>query len=333
MTYKEGIIAAAAEALPWERLDGKNILIAGATGLIGSCLTDILMSREGVRYHVFASGRNAVRAHERFSRYASDARFHFIEHDVCQPLSSDETFHYIVHAASGAAPAAFANTPVEVVKANILGVSNLMDYGISHGMERMLYVSTGEIYGEGGATVATADGMAFGEHDSGYVDCATQRACYPSSKRAAETLCIAYRAEYGANIVIARPCHVYGPNFTEADNRVFAQFMRNVMRGEDIVMKSDGSQFRSWCHVIDCARALLYIMLKGTNGEAYNIADEASNITIREFAERIAAAHGRRVVMQIPPDSERRGYNVVTRSIFSTQKLRGLGWEAHHSLC
>lgn len=333
MTYKEGIIAAAAEALPWERLEGKNILIAGATGLIGSCLVDILMSRVTASYKVFASGRNAVRAHERFAQYSASPRFHFLQHDVCQPLSCNETFHYIVHAASGAGPASFANTPVEVVKANILGVSNLMDYGLSHGMERMLYVSTGEIYGEGGATVATEAGMAFGEHDSGYVDCATQRACYPSSKRAAETLCMAYRGEYGADVVIARPCHVYGPNFTEADNRVFAQFMRNAMSGEDIIMKSDGSQFRSWCHVIDCARGLLYIMLKGRDGEAYNVADEASCMTIRQLAERIAAAHGRKVVMQIPPDNERRGYNVVTRSIFSTLKLRDLGWEAHHSLC
>ena len=330
--YFDDIREAAAEQLPWEKLEGKNILVTGATGLIGGCLVEVLMAREG-GYHVYAAGRDEERARQRFLDYTSDRRFHFLKFDVSLPLQSDITFHYIVHAASGASPSAFATSPVEVIKANILGVSNLLDYGIDHSLERMLYVSSGEVYGEGGATIDTPDGKAFDETDSGYVDCATQRACYPSSKRAAETLCISYCAQYGADVVIARPCHVYGPFFTCHDNRVYAQFLRNVMRGEDIVMKSDGSQFRSWCHVIDCARGLLYIMLKGRDGEAYNIADEASCMTIRQLAERIAAAHGRKVVMQIPPDNERRGYNVVTRSIFSTLKLRDLGWEAHHSLC
>lgn len=324
-SYRDDIKAAAMEVLPWELLDGKNILVTGATGLIGGCLVEVLMAREG-DFHVYAVGRNEERAKRRFRDYEGNGRFHFLHYDVSQPLQSDVVFHFVVHAASGAAPAAFASQPVEVVKANILGVANLMEYGLGHGIERMLYVSTGEVYGEGGATLDTADGKAFVESDSGYVNCVTPRACYPSSKRAAETLCISYMAEYGADVVIARPCHVYGPNFTESDNRVYAQFFRNILRGEDIVMKSDGSQFRSWCYVVDCVRALLYILLKGEAGEAYNIADESSNISIRQLAEKIARIGGRQVVIKKPDNQESSGYNVVTKSVFSTLKIRGLGW-------
>ena len=126
--------------------------------------------------------------------------------------------------------------------------------------------------------------------------------------------------------MIARPSHTYGPYFTEADNRVYAQFIRNVLRGEDIVMKSTGSQFRSWCYVVDCAAAILYILLKGENGQAYNIADASSNISIKELAEMIAEIGGRNVVMDLPTDTEKAGYNVVTKSVFSTEKLEGLGW-------
>lgn len=187
-------------------------------------------------------------------------------------------------------------------------------------MKRFLFVSSGEVYGE-------SDGRIFTEDYSGYVDCMSPRSCYPSSKRAAETLCVSYMSEYGAGVVIARPCHTYGPDFSENDNRVYAQFIRNALRGEDIVMKSTGSQFRSWSYVVDCASAILYILLKGKNGEAYNIADEASNISIRELAEITASMVGRKVVMEVPDETERKGYNPVSKSVYSVEKLKTLGWQ------
>ena len=200
-----------------------------------------------------------------------------------------------------------------------------MEYGLQHGMKRFLYVSSGEIYGEG-------DGRVFTEDYSGYVDCTKPRSCYPSSKRAAETLCAAYAAEYGADVVIARPCHTYGPHFTEQDNRVYAQFIRNVLRGEDIVMKSTGEQFRSWCYVVDAVSALLHILLKGACGEAYNIADAQSNVSIRTLAEAIAEIGGRKVVIDIPDADEKKGYNVVTKSVYATDKLQHLGWQVRTPL-
>ena len=308
--------------LPWNNLSGKNILVAGATGLIGGCLVDALMSNPHKDYKVYASGRNADRARHRFAEYWNDSHFHFVKYDVSDKMDCDVNFQYIIHAASNASPNFFANNPVEVIKSNVYGVANLMEYGLAHGMKRFLYVSTGEVYGEG-------DGRVFTEDYSGYVDCTKPRSCYPSSKRAAETLCVSYAEEYGADVVIARPCHVYGPYFTESDNRVYAQFIRNVLRGEDIIMKSDGSQFRSWCYVVDCVSALLHIVLKGECGQAYNIADERSNISIKELAEIIAKIGGKKVVIDIPEGNEKKGYNVVTKSVFSTEKLEALGWLAN----
>lgn len=324
-TYANDIKQAARLDIPWERLSGTNILVTGATGLIGSCLVEVLMRNPDRDYHVYAAGRNAERTRLRFADYWEDAGFHFIQHDVTQPLNSNTDFHYIVHAASNASPNFFAHNPVEVIKANIYGLDYLMTYGLKHQLRRLLYVSSGEVYGEG-------DGRVFTEDYSGYVDCTSPRSCYPSSKRATETLCVSYMQEYGADVVIARPCHVYGPHFTESDNRVNAQFIRNVLRGEDIVMKSTGAQYRSWCYVVDCAAALLYIMLKGENGEAYNIADNSSNISIKELAEMIAAIGGKKVVMQLPSDMEKAGFNVVTKSVFSTDKLNALGWKVEGTM-
>lgn len=318
-SYKKDILQIFEQVLPWEKLSGANILVTGATGLIGGCLVETLMMNPNRVYQVYASGRNEERARARFKDFADNPAFHFVKYDVMQPLQSDVRFDYIIHAASNASPNFFAQKPVEVIKSNIDGVAHLMDYGLTHDMKRFLYVSSGEVYGEG-------DGCVFTEDYSGYVDCAKPRSCYPSSKRAAETLCVSYAIEYGADVVIARPCHTYGPHFTEQDNRVYAQFIRNVLRSEDIVMKSTGEQFRSWCYVVDCVSALLHILLKGECGEAYNIADVESNISIRELAETIAAIGGRKVIIDIPDADEKRGFNPVTKSVFSTEKLKSLGW-------
>lgn len=319
MAYLDDIKAAASKELPWDKLDGTNILITGATGLIGSCLVDILMNRPNKNYHVYASGRNEERAKQKFSKYTEDPSFHFFKYDVLSPLEGNVSFHYIIHGASNASPNFFSTKPVEVIKSNIFGISNLFDYGMNKGLKRLLFISSGEVYGEG-------DGRIFTEDYSGYVDCTKSRSCYPSSKRAAETLCVSYSSEYGIESVIARPSHTYGPNFTESDNRVYAQFIRNILRDENIVMKSTGSQFRSWCYVVDCASALLYILLKGENCQSYNIADSDSNISIKDLAEMIAEIGNKKVVIDIPSESEKAGFNVVTKSIFSTAKLENLGW-------
>ena len=319
-SYKEDIQKILQEKLPWEILSGCNVLVTGATGLIGGCLVDMLMMNPIKDYVVFASGRNMERGKIRFKDYIQDSDFHLIKYDVLEPLVSDVTFDYIIHAASNGSPNFFTQKPVEVMKSNILGVCNLIEYGLTHGMKRMLYVSSGEVYGEG-------DGRVFTEDYSGYVNPTLPRSCYPSSKRAAETLCASYAVEYGADVVIARPCHIYGPYFTEQDNRVYAQFIRNVVRNEDILMKSTGEQFRSWCYVVDCASALLYILLKGERGQAYNIADESSIISIKELAEMVAEIGNKKVIMDLPTDVERKGFNVVTKSVFSTTKIRSLGWK------
>ena len=319
MSYINDINKVALLNLPWGDLSGKNILITGATGLICSTLVETLMSHEGLDYHVYASGRSEAKVNAVFAKYVYNPYFHFLKHDVREPLKSDITFHVIIAGAGVASPQLYATDPISVMKSNFDGVDNLLSYGVNHGLEKFLYISSGEIYGEG-------DGRVFTEEYSGYVNCATLRACYPSAKRASETLCIAYGHQYGIDIRIARPCHIYGPNFNDSDKRVYAQFIRNILAGENIVMKSTGVQYRSWCYVVDCASAILHILLKGENGQAYNIADESSNITIKELAEMIASIGEKEVVVDLPSDVEKIGFNVVTKSLFSTEKLQTLGW-------
>lgn len=321
MTYKDDIFVAASADIPWDKLSGKNILVTGATGLIGSCIVEILMSRKDINYHVFASGRNESRVNSLFSEYVNTPYFHFFKYDVVEPLDSEIDFHYIIAAASGANPILYSTDPVGVMKANFNGVDNILSFGVKHHLEKFVYVSSSDVYGEG-------DGRLFTEEYSGYVNPLNLRSCYTSSKRATETLCISYASQYGIDVSIARPCHTYGPNFTESDTRVYAQFIRNILNGEDIIMKSTGEQVRSWCYVVDCALGILYVLIKGNNQEAYNISDSSSIVSIREMAEIIAQIGNNQVVINAPSEVEKRGFNVVRKEILDSSKLQSLGWQA-----
>jgi nucleoside-diphosphate-sugar epimerase len=171
----------------------------------------------------------------------------------------------------------------------------------------------------------------FFENDYGFLDILNQRASYPSSKRAAETLCVAYSLEHGLDTVIVRPGHIYGPAVIPSDNRATAQFTRNAVKGEDIVMKSAGSQLRSYCYSLDCASAILAVLLNGEKENAYNISNPDSIITISAIAKELANAAGRNLTFENPADAEAKGYNLMSNSSLDSKKLEALGWQAEFS--
>jgi nucleoside-diphosphate-sugar epimerase len=321
-------IIARLDFIPWLKLENKSILITGATGLIGSFLTDVLMycnEHYNTNITIYAVSRNSITARERFKAYVKNNLFHYIQYDVLEKPSFDFKADFIVHSASNSAPAAYVSDPVGTLKANVFGIDNLLEYAVNVHSERILYVSSGEVYGEG-------NGEDFTETYSGYADSMNPRACYPSGKRAAETLCVSYAAQYGIDVVIARPCHIYGPTITKSNNRAFEQFIRNVLSQKDVVLKSKGEQYRSYCYVADCVSAILIILLKGEKGNAYNVANKQSNVSIAELAKTIASAGEQNVVFEVPSEEEKKGYSVISRATLNAEKLESLGWQAKYTL-
>lgn len=310
----------AIQALPdVQKLHSARILITGATGLVGAFLTDCLLAlsdQNALDLRLYALCRNAARAKERFGE-----RVNAIAADVSEATALPEC-DYIIHAASNAHPKAFSADPVGTMLANILGVRNLLEHLRAQGHGRLLFVSTGEIYGD---NPAIRDG--FSETDFGKIDSMNPRACYPESKRAAETLCASYLSQYRVDSVVARLCYVYGPTITNENSRADAQFLRNALSKTDIIMKSAGAQVRSYCYVADAARALIAILSGGESGSAYNVANRAAVRSIREYAETLAKVAGVQVKFETPEDAEKRGYSTVSRAVQKPDRLEALGWK------
>ncbi|MDR0307804.1 MAG: NAD-dependent epimerase/dehydratase family protein [Chitinispirillales bacterium] len=317
--------------LPWDKLNGARILITGAGGLISSFLVDCLMYRNSVHkanISVHALCRNEEKARKRFGSYEKNENFYLIIQDVCDSLNSNLDFDYIIHAASNAHPLAYATAPVETMKANLLGSINLLEYAKKHKIKKFMFISSSEIYGQNDSS---AD-KHLTEDYSGYINCAELRAAYPESKRVSETLCTAYKKEYGVNTVVVRPGHIYGSAMTEENSRADAQFIRNAIDGVDIVMKSAGNQLRSYCYVSDAVSAIFYVLLLGEDGGAYNIANKNSMVTIRELAEILSDISKVKVVFENPNDVEKSGYSIVGNIVMDARRLENLGWEARHNI-
>lgn len=325
--YEQEIEQICKEPLPWEQLEGSTILISGATGGIGKCLTDILMHRKrgmGQRFRIVALSRRETVARERFADYWEEEGFQYISCDINRNIPECGEIGYIIHAASNTHPIQYARDPVGTITANVLGTRELLEYGISHGIKRFCFLSSVEIYGEN-----RGDVESFDESYLGYIDCNTVRAGYPESKRLGEALCNAYRQVYGVEFVIPRLSRIYGPTALPDDSKAVAQFIRKASEGRDIVLKSEGTQEYSYTFVTDAAMGILYTLLCGDTGKAYNIADAASDVRLRELAEKLARLAGTKVICELPDEEERRGYSMHQRSLLDASALRSLGWMPH----
>lgn len=343
--YYEDVRAVAESKLPWEMLQGRSVLITGATGLIGSFLVDVLMFRNKVHaaeIGVYGLGRSAEKAFRRFKAYQvkelapggagwakgdcdSTETVYFLQHDIAAPMPSlDIRFDAIIHAASNTHPKAYAGDPVGTITANVFGLYNLLDYARLSRATRFYMMSSVEIYGEN-----RNGSNAYDEQSMGYLDCNTLRAGYPESKRLSESLLQAFIWEHGRDAVIGRFCRIFGPTMLEDDSKAVAQFIRNAVNGEDIVLKSDGTQCFSYCYVADAVSGLLLTLLKGRCGEAYNICGVDSAITLGDLAFHLAAKSrpDGKVIFQLPEETEKRGFSTATRAVMDGTKLSSLGFE------
>lgn len=324
--YEQQLEHLAAQSQLWDKLFGSTLLLSGATGMIGKCIVDAVMLRNRLydsNIKIIALSRNAGTAKQRFAEYIEDPYFQYLSCDVNLPIPECGDADYIIHAASNTHPRQYSADPIGTINANVSGTKNLLDYAAGHRIKRFCFVSSVEIYGEN-----RGDTEKFAETYLGYIDCNTLRAGYPESKRLGETLCNAYGQACGLDFVIPRLSRVYGPTMLLSDSKAISQFIKNAAAGENIILKSEGTQKYSYSFVTDAVAGVLYTIVFGKSGEAYNIADKKSDITLRDLAQVLAEAAGTKVIFELPKESEKRGYSTATKAMLDAEKLEQLGWQA-----
>lgn len=279
------------------RMAGRRLLITGGAGFLGYYLV-----RSVVHWNRLGRGAPiALWVFDNFQRgrkpwldaLGDDPHVRLVDHDVTAPLPAELRGQgapdYIVHAASIASPTYYRLHPIETMDANVLGLRRLLDHArqrASSGspIEGFLFFSTSEIYGD-----PSPDQIPTPETYRGLVSCTGPRACYDESKRYGETLCVNFHREHGVPVTLVRPFNNYGPGLELGDRRMLPDFARCVLDGEDVVMHSDGSPTRTFCYVADAVVGYYRALVRGRRGEPYNIGAEKPEISVVDFAEKVAA--------------------------------------------
>lgn len=323
--YMEQISLICNSALPWNKFKDAVIIISGATGMVGKTLIDVLVQRNrqyGDNIKIIALSRNYRGAKDRLGEYLDNGQVEYLPCDVNDKIPECGHADYIIHAASNTHPLQYAKDSIGTITANVIGTKNLLDYAVAYGTRQFCFISSVEIYGEN-----RGDIEKFSEDYLGYIDSNSLRAGYPESKRLGEALCNAYGNTFSLKFVIPRLSRVYGPTMLMEDTKAISQFIKKAASGQDILLKSEGTQIYSYSFVTDAVSGILYTMLLGKGGNAYNVADPDSDISLKELAWTLADIAKTQLLFEAPSELEKKGYSTATKAMLNAGKLKGLGWE------
>ncbi len=333
--------------LPWRELDGKTVLVTGATGMLASYVTWLLLylhEHAGINVSVIALCRNRQRAEQYFGSYEGKPYFQLLIQDVCHlslgpgpvigsashllsPTAYEGKADYVFHLAGNASPYFINSDPVGIMKCNLLGTINVLEYARDCQTKKVIFASTREVYGK------NEEAELLDEQALGTLDPLDDRSCYPESKRAAETLLKSYYLQYGVNFNTIRMAHSYGPTMKlENDGRVMADLMGDVVAGRDIVLKSSGEAIRAFLYVTDAVVGMFTVLFHGEPAKAYNLANETEPVSIKDLAHMLAALRADKNIQVVISEGGQKGYCAFRRTALDTSTLEQLGWSPQFSL-
>lgn len=325
ITLQEDLDYIANSEIQFEQLRESTIMVTGATGLVGAFLVRALLCANRIKklnLHILAFVRNREKAEQIFGNTLHRTDISLTIGDVNEPIDVKQPIDFIFHCASVTASKYMISNPVETILTSVEGTKNILYLAKEKKCKSVIYVSSMEMYGK-------LENANVTEAELGYINPLVVRSNYPESKRLCENLCVAFGAEYGVPVKIARLSQTFGAGILEGENRVFAQFARSVIDGKNIILHTKGLSEGNYCYTRDTIMGLLFILIKGRNGEAYNISNPETHTTIAEMAEMVCnkIAHGTIEVQFDIPQDNRFGYASDTKMKLNSDKLQKLGWK------
>jgi len=304
------------------------VLVIAAYGMLPSYVVHTLLGLNDARdagITVIGLVRNEEKARRILGPVLNRPDFRLLATDVTQLHDLDGDLDVVIHGASAARPALHASDPVATIKANLLGSFNLLDLCVAKGAGRFVLMSSSEVYG------AQPEGVRLiPENSYGGFDILNPRASYSEGKRAAETIASVYAHQYDLDARIVRFGNIYGPGMALDDGRVQADFAANVVRGEDIVLNSDGAAMRTYTYVADAVAGMFSALLLGAD-RAYNVADANGMVSIRDLALHFTKARPEKKLQRVfsnPVHADDRAYNSSAFLGLDSSALEALGWKA-----
>lgn len=310
-----------------EKLYGKTVLITGASGYVPAYFVHLFMKMNELKnanIKVMALCRNQSKADRRFEQYYANSNFVLLLQDVCTPVVTTEQIDYIIHAASPAGVTERQKNILDTFNANVVGCYNMFELAHKNNLQGFLFISSVDIYGK------VPNSKRHIEHIYGVLDPLNERDIYSNGKRACESICMCESIQSDMPVTIARPTQIIGPGIALDDGRLHADFVNQMMNKGEIVLKSDGTAVRSFIYITDAILGLLYILVYGKKGEAYNVANEQNEVSVKELANVMANAYDEKKI-EVKFDITQRKNPEVTHALSvvcaDAQKLRDLGWK------
>lgn len=314
--------------------DGKRILVAGATGLIGSHLIKHLMGMNGVK--VVALGRDETKMRQLFAEYYNNSKFSFWIHDAIKPLPNfNEPIHIIINAIGSVARAELINRPVQIMESNLISTLNFLRL-LKEQKEnltvngRMIVLSSATVYSD----VVDLDKRLKEYETENTNPLSSAQSPYSETKRFLEVLATSYYKQYGVESVIVRPGYVYGFTYFSA-GKALDEFIKNAIESKNITIQASILPRRDNIYVDDVIDGLLCICEHGVPGEVYNISSngEFGNFAaVNEMAEMIAKTANALLSTSIEVEYIHKNIQLCAGILLDNNKLKALGWELKHSL-
>lgn len=270
--------------IPVNDLKGKEILISGACGFLGSWFIQLFSY---LNKNYFQDDPIKVYAIDTFIAAdklnalgkIDDSNIFFRKDDI-STMKLEGVVDYIIHAAGIASPIHYRKYPIETIDGMVLGLRNILNFSIKNApLKSILNFSSSEIYGN-----PYSENVPTPETYYGNVSPNGPRSCYDESKRLQEAMCASYYRIHNSPVKSVRPFNVYGPGMRITDDRVVPKFMFEILKNENITVHKPGTQTRTFCYITDAMIGFLKVLLIGKNGEVYNIGNSIPEITMKDLA-------------------------------------------------